>query len=151
MREILYMLLYIACAAVLTALPALMLFVLFREQPDEPGSVRKPALVTGVEAQTSPFDETLSREDPQPGRQPVWIIPTPKYEYDPPAIPTDARASEAFGSGTAQNGSSQRSTMSTRQEREAIPPRRSVGSGSSEVSRDIEGSKVFDTSPLTPD
>jgi hypothetical protein len=44
MREILYTLLYIICAAVLTALPVLMLFVLFREQPDEPGSEPTPAL-----------------------------------------------------------------------------------------------------------
>lgn len=154
MREIIYALLYLTCAAVLTAFPVCLLFVLFGEQRDVGGSERTPALVSRIlKAKTPDPAETPAHEDTRPRPQPAWIVPTPKYEYDRPSIaPTGADALEAFAAEMDHENTRERSTRIAK-ERQVVTPhsRPAFGEGGGEFYREINGREVFDTPPLAPD
>lgn len=158
MREIIYALVYLVCAAVVTAFPAFLLFLLFREQPDVSGSERMGTLVSRtVETKPPALAAAPALEDPQPRGEPVWIVPTPQYEYDPPSnAPTGANALEAFATDTDHEDTSREKPVkkiSSPKERQVITPQShsAYGRGSDSSAGEIDRRAVFDTPPLAPD
>lgn len=155
MRELIYALLYLTCAAVLTAFPVFLYFVLFGEQEEISRSERMTASVnTTVHAKTPAPAETPAHEDTEPRPQPAWIVPTPKYNYQrPSSASTGVDALQAFAAeADDESAPRERPTrkISSRNESRLItsPSEPSSDRG---TYREIDRPAVFDTAPLAPD
>lgn len=155
MRELIYALLYLTCAAVLTAFPIFLLFVLFGEQGDISPSERMTASVNRtVKAKTPAPAETRAHEDTEPRPQPAWIVSTPTYEYERPSIaPTGADALEASAAEADDESAPDERPTRKISSRNESRPITSPSEASSDTStyREIDRPAVFDTAPLAPD
>jgi hypothetical protein len=164
MRDIFFALIYLVCAALLAAFPVSLLFALFHEPKTQVAVRERAPAVQSNAAIMGTVGTTASTAESRSLAPPIWIVPTPEYNYDPSSIPAPSAAAalEAFAKEASpvterERRRAKKPSASKESQHEPSPRRHAVvDTTDSEMRMGIvhstaDGRQVFVTPPLVRD